>query len=288
MKLIILASGGLGATCLRQILDSKSVDFIATDSKSEAVIQLARDFNIPYFKGNPREGRLVNALGERQFDLLLSINYLFLIEEDVIVKASTAINFHGSLLPKYRGRTPHVWAIINGEHTTGITAHKIDIGCDTGDVVNQVEINIQFDDTGATVLQKYHQSYPGLISSIIEDFESNRIIGSPQDESKATFFGKRTPEDGLICWDWHKERIRNWVRAQADPYPGAFTYSNGERTIIDKVKFSDVGFKDEMTNGLVLAIHPFVVVKTPNGAVELTTVRNEQDLRFEVGQILGK
>ena len=88
----------------------------------------------------------------------------------------------------------------------------------------------------------------------------------------ATFFGKRTSEDGEINWDWSKERIRNWVRAQSQPYPGAFTFFNDEKLIIDEVKYHNVGFNQIDCNGSILKTKP-IVVKTANGGLELSKIR---------------
>lgn len=72
------------------------------------------------------------------FDNILSINYLFILGTEIIQRAKKyAINFNGSLLPRYRGRTPHVWAIINGESETGITAHLMNDLCDDGDMCSK-------------------------------------------------------------------------------------------------------------------------------------------------------
>jgi methionyl-tRNA formyltransferase len=109
-------------------------------------------------------------------------------------------------------------------------------------------------------------------------------LASVQDEYKATYFNKRTPEDAAINWDWQKERIRNWVRAQAYPYPGAFTIINNQRVIIDEIIYSDIGFKQDLPNGLVLGISP-VLVKTQNGVVELKTIRAGKEL-IEKGMTL--
>ncbi|MBR1792042.1 MAG: hypothetical protein IJ764_00170 [Bacteroidales bacterium] len=215
-----------------------------------------------------------------QFENLLSINYLFILESDVLNKSTEyAVNFHGSLLPKYRGRTPHVWAIINGERETGVTAHLMNVNCDDGDIVRQVIVPIEEDDTGASILEKYKQLYPDLVLQVVKDIESKKIVCRKQDISKASYFGKRTPEDGKICWEWQKERIRNWVRAQAKPYPGAFTFLNNDKIIINKIEYSDLGFDDTMSNGLIVAVKdgkPYV--KTPNGVVKM--------IEFETGAII--
>ncbi len=284
MKIGVLASGDLGGICLEACKELLKPSFIATDSASIKVIQFSENHKIPLFKGNPRNRSLSIFLGEEFYDLFLSINYLFLLEEDVINKAKYPINFHGSLLPRYRGRTPHVWSIINNEKITGVTAHIIDNGCDTGPIVLQHIIDISEHDTGADILAKYESVYPKMISRVLEQFRNNDLRLIEQDNSKATYYSKRTPEDGNINWSWQKERIRNWVRAQANPYPGAFCWLDGKKIIIDQVAFSDLGYKDSDPNGLILSVEPTVIVKTPNGAIELRNIREEK-YQFSKGKI---
>lgn len=282
----ILVSGNLGAIVLKNILNTTPVAFVFTDSKSEEIINFCKIKNIPFFVGNPRNGRSQNFLIENKCSVILSINYLFIIEEDVIKHPTKfAVNFHGSLLPKYRGRTPHVWSIINNEQKSGITAHLIDNGCDTGDVIEQIEIEISKTDTGASILNKFNEKYLPLVQNVIQKIENDTISFKPQDHSKATYFGKRTPEDGLIDWNWHKERIFNWVRALSNPYPGAFSFMNGTKIIIDQVSFSDIGFNDDFENGTILQTSP-LSVKCPNGVIQIDTLR-EKHANFEIGQILN-
>lgn len=281
----ILASGNLGAIVLKNIYNITPVAFVFTDSKSEEIINFCKIKNIPLFVGNPRNGKSKNFLLENKCSIILSINYLFIVEDDVIKHPSKfAVNFHGSLLPKYRGRTPHVWSIINNEQKTGITAHLIDNGCDTGDIIEQIEIEISKTDTGASILNKFNEKYFPLVQIVIDKIENNTISFKPQDHSKATYFGKRTPEDGLIDWNWHKERIFNWVRALSNPYPGAFSFLNGSKIIIDQVSFSDIGFNDDFENGTILQTDP-LTVKCPNGAIQIDSLR-EKYTNFEIGQIL--
>ncbi|AWI24458.1 methionyl-tRNA formyltransferase [Flavobacterium pallidum] len=279
MKIGILASGGLGLKVLQQCSDLLDPVFIAADSKSDGIIDFAKEKQIPLFTGNPRNGRLLSFLNENSLscDLLFSINYLFLIEQDILDAIPSCINFHGSLLPKYRGRTPHVWAIINNESVTGITAHFIDDQCDTGNIVLQKQIMIGPEMTGAEVLAQYETYYPIMIREIYEKIQNGSLSVTVQDHSKATYFGKRTPEDGQIDWNWQKERIKNWVRAQAHPYPGAFTFLDGQKITIDKVTFSDFGFDSSMENGTILQTDPAVLVKTQNGVIELTQIRENKD-----------
>lgn len=289
MNLALFVSGGLGLKVLIHLKKSNhSVKCVFTDSNSKGIIDTANENQLPIFTGNPRNERAIKFIDLHEIDIILSINYLFIIERSLFSKAKLAVNIHGSLLPKYRGRTPHVWAIINNESKTGVTAHLIDEGCDTGDIVKQKEVIIDNSDTGADILDKFNMLYVPIVDEILSDFEQKRIKPIPQNNKNATFFGKRTPEDGKINWSWQKERIRNWVRAQAYPYPGAFTYSEGidDKVIIDEVVFSDRGFNETDRNGLIVSLNP-VCVKTPNGVLELRNIRNLESLSFlEVGQNL--
>lgn len=274
MKIGLLASGALGYSILQQIDSSYKLSFVMTDKGSNLIQDFCRINEIPCFAGNPRNGNSKDFFDAKSCDILVSINYLFLIEQNIIdIPKILAFNIHGSLLPKYRGRTPHVWSIINNEIATGITAHIIDSGCDTGDVLEQVQIDIDSKDTGATILKKFETHYFPLVVKVLNKIETDKLIRHPQDNSKATYFGKRTPEDGLINWSWQRERIYNWVRAQSFPYPGAFTFYLNNKVIIDWIELDDYGFDYNVPNGTIVTNDP-VRIKTPNGLVKITKFRN--------------
>lgn len=289
MKIAALASGNLGYSSLLTLIDHPENEVVAllTDRKSDGIIAYAEAQGIPLFAGNPRNGKAADFIGAHEIEVLVSINYLFLIEEDLIHWPSRcAFNLHGSLLPKYRGRTPHVWSIINNEQEAGVTAHLIVPECDAGAVLEQVSIPILSHDTGQDVLKKYAELYPSLIQKVLDDIRTDQLNPQEQDETKAIFFGKRTPDDGEINWDWSAERIRNWIRAQAHPYPGAFTWVGGEKLTIDQVERDDFGFHQEDENGKILSVNP-VRVKTPDGVLQLTIYREKQ-IEFITGNTLGK
>ena len=285
MKLGILSSGNLGKDTLEKIILIFNVVFVLTDSNSQGILSLCEENKIPYFKGNPRNSKGYDFIKKIEVDIIASINYLFLIEKDIIQHSKQlTFNIHGSLLPKYRGRTPHVWSIINNEKETGITAHVIDEGCDTGDIISQIKIPINEIETGAEILNKFSLEYYNLILEVFKKLNSGKLGLVKQQEQLATYFGKRTPEDGRINWNWQKDRITNWVRAQAYPYPGAFSYVNSQKLIIDKVSDSSQGFRSDTANGAIIALTPNIVVKTTNGALEIN--KSRQEVTISIGDIL--
>lgn len=274
MDIGLLVSGGLGYSILQEIYHSYKISFVMTDKGSDLIHNFCKQKQVDYFVGNPRNGNADEFLSRVSCDVVVSINYLFLVDQHIIdIPKILAFNIHGSLLPKYRGRTPHVWSIINNEFKTGITAHIIDSGCDTGEIIEQIQIDIDLKDTGATILKKYEDCYFPLVESVLNKVKTNQLITVPQNNDKATYFGKRTPEDGLINWSWQRERIYNWIRAQSFPYPGAFTYYLKNKIVIDWIELDDYGFDYDIPNGTIVTNNP-IRIKTPNGLVKVTKFRN--------------
>ena len=283
LRISLFISGDLGFSCLLDIYKKpEEIKCVFTNKSSLKIIEFAANYKIPVFIGNPNVKNGLEFLEKFDIDLLLSINYIFLLEKNIFnFPQKYAINFHGSLLPKYRGRTPHVWAIINNEKSTGITAHLIDAGCDTGAIVLQKKIKIEKNDTGNDLLSKFKLTYPEMVTDVLTLIKKGELECELQDEAKATYFNKRGPEDGLINWNWSKERIRNWVRAQAKPYPGAFTLFEKHKLFIYKIRYSDYGFSQSDPNGMVLNCNP-LLVKTHNGAVEIIDYKNTSDQKIEL------
>ena len=289
LRICLLVSGKLGYESLIKMAQTENIVAIFTDKHSDSIIKFAEDNQTPLFVGNPRGGKASDFVDTLKCDLVLSINYLFIIEEDIIaLPQKWAINIHGSLLPKYRGRTPHVWAIINNEKETGITAHLITKAVDNGDILVQKSVPIDDNDTGATVLEKYIALYPTIIDEILRGVKTNTLLPIAQNEAHATYYGKRTPDDGQINWDWHTERIRNWVRAQAKPYPGAFGWYNHQKVIIHKAQTSDLGFDGALINGTILQKNTDnIVVKVPNGSLILSEIEDFDSHNFDINSVLS-
>lgn len=284
-RIILLCSGHLGEIALKQLHKTEELSFVFTDKKSLNIIDYCHQHKIACHAGHPDKLSLHTFIdNDMSADLLLSVNYLFIVSQNILdIPVDFAINFHGSLLPKYRGRTPHVWAIINGEKATGVTAHLMEKEVDSGDIILQKTIPITGTDTGASILQTYTTIYPEMINEILHLYKNGQITLKPQDAEKATTFGKRTAEDGRINWDWQWERIYNWIRAQAHPYPGAFSFYENKQVTIHRSAYSDMGFHYEMTNGTILKIEEgSLFVKVSNGVLELKGI-DTRSYNFKTG-----
>jgi methionyl-tRNA formyltransferase len=166
-------------------------------------------------------------------DLCLVVGWYWLIPRPLLTSVPKGfIGVHFSLLPKYRGGSPLVWALINGDNQTGVTIFSFTEQVDAGDIWAQREIPIGRYEYVSTVLERLENESASLIADVLPRVLSGDLHPTPQDDSKATFCAPRSPEDGRINWGWPADRVARFVRAQSRPYPGAFTYAGTEKTTI--------------------------------------------------------
>jgi methionyl-tRNA formyltransferase len=176
----------------------------------------------------------IAALAERLApDLVLSVFYRDLLPAPVLAAARlAALNLHPSLLPAYRGRAPINWVLVRGEARTGVTLHHMIGRADAGDVVGQRAIEIAPRETALTLYRKVEEEGVLLLAEMLPRVAAGAAPRLPQDESRASTFGRRRPEDGRIDWSWPAARIDCLVRAVAPPWPGAFADVEGQRAWI--------------------------------------------------------
>jgi methionyl-tRNA formyltransferase len=137
--------------------------------------------------------------------------------------ARGALNMHGSLLPKYRGRAPVNWAVVRGERETGASLHYMTEKPDAGEIVGRERVPILPDDTALDVLNKVTVAAELLLDRLLPELVAGRAPREPQALAEGSYFGARRPEDGLIDWRRPAAEIHNLVRGVAPPYPGAFS-----------------------------------------------------------------
>ena len=130
------------------------------------------------------------------------------------------------------GGVPVPWTIINGETETGVTFFYLVEGIDNGDIIAQQKYSIEPHDNCATVYEKATLASIDILRKYLPLIAVGKAPRIHQDESQATYFPPRKPEDGLIDWIWSAKRIHDFIRAQTHPYPGAFTLLGDKKVII--------------------------------------------------------
>jgi methionyl-tRNA formyltransferase len=194
---------------------------------------LGKKYNIPVFKIDGDLKEYTEVLKELKPDFLLAIGWYYMIPKKMLMLAEKgAAGIHASLLPKYRGNAPLVWAMINGEKETGVSFFYFEGGVDEGDIIAQESFPIEESDTIKNLLFKTNAASKKILVEHLSKISKGTASRIKQDHSKASLFPKRSPEDGLIDWNWDIQRIKNFIRAQTKPYPGAYTIIAGKKIII--------------------------------------------------------
>lgn len=223
-----------------------------------------------------------------QPDLILSVYYRNMISSKILGLAPLgAFNMHGSLLPRFRGRAPINWAILHGESRIGMTLHRMVKSADAGAVVDQEGVDIDPRDTAEQAFRKVLPCARRVLERQIDALSSGTAKETPQDESQATYFGGRKPEDGRIQWTQTSLQIFNLIRAVTDPYPGAFCDVGASRLMVWWAESESPAVRGlKGRPGEVLLLSPLVVA-TGDGALELTRLEwRGNQAALQVGQLL--
>ena len=242
MHAVVFAYHDVGVNCLKTLLGAGiGIDLVVThqDDPNEnvwfgSVAKLCEDQQIPYI--TPDANQLMDLIPELQKlapDYLFSFYYRHMIPAELLACAKIgALNMHGSLLPKFRGRAPVNWAILHGATETGATLHMMEVKPDAGDIVGQSAVSIGPNETATDVFGKVSQAAITVIQQALPELVQGHIPKKPNNLAQGSYFGGRKPADGQILWHQTAQQVHNLVRAVAPPYPGAFTDWQGQRKIV--------------------------------------------------------
>ena len=238
----------MGVGCITALLDAGiQIELVVThaDDPREtiwfgSVASLCQERGIPYVQ--PEAGDLLELLPQFKKiapDYIFSFYYRYMITSDILATAGiAALNMHGSLLPKYRGRAPVNWAILHGETKTGASLHIMEAKPDAGDIVGQVAVPIDPDEDATAVFAKVSNAAIEVMQAALPELLQGRVPRAPNVLTNGSYFGGRKPEDGRIHWNQSAKQVHDLIRAVAPPYPGAFTDWQGVRMVIAKSKLN--------------------------------------------------
>jgi methionyl-tRNA formyltransferase len=242
MRAVVCAYGEIGAASLETLLElGVEVPLVVTheDTPGEqvwfrSVRELAREAGVRAIApDNANAPDPLAMIAETAPDFLFSFYFRHMLKRPVLALAKRgALNLHGSLLPRFRGRAPVNWVLVEGETETGVTLHYMDEKPDHGDVVAQRAVAIGRDDSALSLTRKMAGAARELLRDAIPKLAAGTAPRIAQDHSRSTYYGGRRPEDGAIDWRAPAERVRNLIRAVTDPWPGAFTSLRERRLMI--------------------------------------------------------
>jgi len=241
---VVFAYHDVGVNCLNALLEAGvTIDLVLThqdDPKEHvwfgSVAKLCEEKGIPYLTPSATELQtLTPKIQAISPDYIFSFYYRHMISGEILSCAKiAALNMHGSLLPKYRGRAPVNWAILHGEIQTGASLHIMETKPDAGDIVGQIAVSIGPDETATDVFGKVSKAAVEVMKQVLPALMQGKVPRKPNELAKGSYFGGRKPADGRIDWGKTAQQVHDLVRAVAPPYPGAFTQWQGQDQIVAK------------------------------------------------------
>lgn len=276
MNTVVFAYHDIGCAGIQSLLDAGytiSAVFTHVDDPGEnrfygSVAQLCARHGIPVHAPEDANHPLwVERVRKLQPDFIFSFYYRKMLSPELLACASRgAYNLHGSLLPRYRGRAPANWVLVNGEKETGVTLHEMVAKPDAGPIIAQRKVPIAPGDTAGTLHAKLREAAIALLAESLPKLARGDLVGQPQDESQATYFGRRTPADGELDWSKPAEQLANLVRAVTQPFPGAFGWHTDQKLIVWGARAVEAD--GSAAPGTVLSTDPFRIA-CGQGALEI-------------------
>lgn len=223
----------LGRSCIEEIYNiGGNLDLLITLHDDKAINKsgriylddIANRYNTQLLKiNNINDQEVLEAINERQIDWLFIIGWSQIAKQQVLDAPNQGcIGMHPTLLPTGRGRAAIPWAIIKGLDKTGVTMFKLDEGIDTGDIIGQIEIPIHSDTSATDLYEEVDKKHVELISKYWPKIVKDNIVLKKQDDSLASEWQGRKPEDGELKSTMSMEEADRLIRAVTHPYPGAF------------------------------------------------------------------
>jgi methionyl-tRNA formyltransferase len=284
VRVVVFGYHTIGYLCLKELIErGEEVCAVVTHRDAadehiwfESVAELAKRAGLPVFDPPiPNTRRFTQQIRALQPDLILSCYYRRLLSRELLtIPALGGINLHGSLLPRYRGRAPVNWVLVNGERRTGVTLHHMTEEADAGDIIAQRAVEITFEDTALTLFNKVAQAGHALFQETFPLIKAGRAPRLPQDPSQASYYGGRKPEDGKIEWSRPALTLYNLIRAVTIPYPGAFTFYRSKKLFVWRARPVDSSAGTGQAPGMILGRQgEGCLVATGEGNLLLTQVQ---------------
>ncbi len=260
-RVVFMGTPDFAVPVLEKLIENTNVVLVVTKKDAyvgrkkvlteSPVAICAHEHNIEVYKPNKLKEDYEYILNKKP-DIIITCAYGSIVPKVVLDYPSYGcINVHASLLPKYRGASPIVASILNGEKETGITIMYMDEGIDTGNIIMSRSIEIEDNDNSLSLSNKLSLLGANLLIDTLPKIFEGENFDIPQDNEEATYVGMLKREDEHIDFNNSVENIKNQVRAFS-PEPYAFIN-------IDDVeyKISEVEIKkcDVSESGVIVEIN---------------------------------
>lgn len=257
MRILLFGDGAWAADSLLSLRNaghSIAAAVVRRQPSDDSLEETCRKLRLPVLQPHSANAsEFVETVAALAPDLCLSISYNQILRRQILDTARFGfVNFHAGKLPYYRGRNVINWALINGEPEIGLTAHFIDEGIDTGDVILQKMLPIHWTDTYGDVLDRIVDEFPDFVLETVEHVASGDINLKQQSQFLGTYFCGREDGDEWLDWSDTSFNLYNKVRAITRPGPGARTLLANREVVIWKATYDPTWPKYIATPGQVV------------------------------------
>jgi methionyl-tRNA formyltransferase len=279
MRVLMFGDGPWAAKSLVALGETNCelVGVVTRHKQSDSTLEdAARYLALPVLRpANAGDRDFVELVSRMAPDLGLSISYNQILRRPLLDCARLGfVNFHAGKLPYYRGRNIISWAIINGELEIGLTAHFVDEGIDTGDILLQRTFPISWTDTYGDVLGRIVENFPAFVVDALNALGEGKTAREPQSHIQGTYFSGREDGDEWLDWSDTSFNLYNKIRAITRPAPGARTLLGDAVVIVWSAQYDPSWPKYIATPGQVVGRNgEGVVVKTGDSTLILREIQ---------------
>jgi methionyl-tRNA formyltransferase len=222
-----------------------------------------------------KTGEFAAWLREQKVDVALVVAYGRILPQDVLdAPRLGCVNVHASLLPKLRGAAPITWAVVRGEPETGVTLMQMDIGMDTGAMLEQFSTPITDQETAGELSERLSAIGALATRKGLPTYVGGGYTPVQQEHGKATMAPMLKKEDGRIDFAKPARAVHDHVRGMT-PWPGASTTARGKTVKVHATRVTDVPQGKAEPGTVVFADKTRVVVACGERGVELARIQLE-------------
>ena len=306
MKILFMGSSDISQESLEKIYDKGfEICGVVTNTDKPAgrgkkifvnpVKIFANEKSLPVFQPEKLRKNIEfeNEIKKINPDLTVVVSYGKILPKSFLeIPKFGTINLHPSMLPKYRGPAPIQWAVLNGDKKTGVSIMYLDEGMDSGDIIEQKEVDIGDDETTGELWERLSSLGADLLVKVIEDIENGNIVRKKQ-SSNYTLAPLIEKEMSRIAWEnLSSKEVKNLVRG-LNPFMGAYTNYDEKKIKLWKVQalsFDEYNEKYESIDHNVLKNGEIVkanskeglFIKVSDGIISVLEIQGENAKKMSI------
>ncbi len=308
MKVVFMGTPDFAVPCLEKLIDY-GCEVVGVFTQPDKPVGRKRIITPPavkvcaekhglsvYQPEKMRDGTAYKILKELKPDLIVVVAYGKILPKEILEIAPLGcINIHGSLLPKLRGAAPIQWSVINGDEYSGVTSMMMNEGLDTGDMLVERRVKIDFCETSGELYDRLSFVGAEVLEETLEKLENGTLEHTPQNDEESTYAPLLSKEISNINWNDTALSVYNKIRG-LNPWPVAITYIDGvkykifESEYVENVK-GNPGEIVENKKQLVVVCGDgngvSLKVLQPDGKKQMDIVAFLSGNKLEKGKIIG-